>query len=81
MELNEMINKIAKERPSAIDKLFDEFDEYMPAYDSLTVGERFETIQEWRKSLTREEIKELKKWVDLIYFAKVKEDKHGIHET
>lgn len=74
-KLEELTKKIEGERPVAYEKLIDKFNEYMPAYDGLTVGDRRDILKEWRESLTREDIKELGKWVDLLYFEKVKREK------
>ena len=74
MTLQEMTNKIENEVPIAFDKLLDNFDNYM-VNDALTVGDRLEILQDWRKSLSKDEIKELSKWIDLFYYEKVKGEK------
>lgn len=68
--------KIKEMEPiSAIDKLLDEVDAYLPAYDSLTNGDRKEIINDWLESLNKEEVKELSRYLDLIYFSKVRAEK------
>ena len=58
--------KIEAEKPKAINDLIDICNDLCIPDDQV--------ISRWRKSLTREEIKALCRWVDLLYFEKVKEE-------
>ena len=65
----------AMEPISAINKLLDEVDTYLPSYDSLTNSDRKEIINDWLESLNKEEVKELSHYLNLIYFSKVRAEK------
>lgn len=72
----EKIEALERNLPIAIEKLINGFDGFMTEYDHLMIDEKAKAIiHEWRNRLTRDEIKELNRWVDKLYFAHVSENK------